>query len=278
VKFIQKPVLFLLAALLFAGCTMSFTYNHLDWLIPWYVDGYVDLTREQRQILKLQLEPRLQWHREEELERYIAILDRIESDMAGPVSAQMVQDWVDEVITAGKRVEESMLSVALEFAAGVSDAQMEEFTESLWEEQREFEEDMLDLSDEEYRQDSFKNLEELLEQFLGRLLPAQGDILRTAANAMRRIDGVWLEERTAWLTMLAPLLQRPPGWQQAITAAYWDREQNRTPQYREIMDHNTAVVTQAIADVAQLMSGRQRKHTVREIDDLRQTLRELADR
>ena len=96
----RKLIAVVLLTLLVAGCTMSFTYNHLDWLIPWYVDDYVDLSRQQRQLLQGQLGPVLQWHREEELERYLEILDQIEADLAGEVSAAQVRSWADEIIAA----------------------------------------------------------------------------------------------------------------------------------------------------------------------------------
>ena len=101
------------SSILLIGCTASFTYNRLNWLIPWYVDGYVDLTREQRKALAGQLEPLLQWHRREELLRYVAILDRIERDLAAPLTAATVQEWTDEIVAAIDRTENYMLDVAL---------------------------------------------------------------------------------------------------------------------------------------------------------------------
>ena len=53
----------LLAAL--AGCSNSFVYNQLDWLIPWYLGDYVDLNREQQRAFKEQLGELLRWHRSE---------------------------------------------------------------------------------------------------------------------------------------------------------------------------------------------------------------------
>ena len=76
--------------LLLSSCT-TFTYNRLDWLIPWYVHGYVDLTREQRKILRNKLTTPLEWHREEELANYIKIIDRIEADFKGEVDAAMIR-------------------------------------------------------------------------------------------------------------------------------------------------------------------------------------------
>jgi hypothetical protein len=267
--------LFLCAALL-VGCTATFTYNHLDWLIPWYVDGYVDLTRDQRKILESQLEPLLRWHREEELVRYVAMLDRIERDLGTGVSAAVVQSWTDDVMVALERTESSMLLLALDFSATLSDAQMAEFGASLWERQREYEKEFLGRSEEEYRRDSYDSLADFLRRFTGPLQSAQKERLQAAAGSLLRFDSAWLEERALWLKTLEPLLQREPGWQQRVQAAYAARKDQRTPRYREYLAHNVGVISAALADVLNQLDSKQRKAMAREFDDLRSRLRELA--
>jgi hypothetical protein len=267
----------LLAAALLAGCTAAFTYNHLDWLIPWYVDGYVDLSRDQRRDLQGRLEPLLQWHREEELVRYAELLDRIEHELAVPVTAATVQGWVDEVVAALERTERSMLTLALDFGAGMSEAQVSELTASLWERQRELEKELLRRDDDRYRQDSYDSLADFLQSLLGKLSATQESRLRATAGELNRFDHAWLEERALWLQTLETLLQRKPGWQQAVQAAYVARKQQRTPRYKEYLAHNLAVITSALADVLNQMGGDQRKHLAREFDDLRGRMRKLAD-
>ena len=268
----------ILCAALLAGCTASFTYNHLDRLIPWYVDGYVDLTRDQRKTLRGRLEPVLQWHREEELVRYIGTLDRIEADLNGTVTAGMVQAWIDDLAAAVERSEESLLSLALEFGATLSDAQMAEFADSLRERQQEYEKELLGRSDEEYRRDSYDGLADLLERFTGSLEDAQEERLRAVANDLRRFDGAWLEERANWLETLEPLLQRDPGWQGQVQTAHAARKAQRTPKYREYLAHNMAVISAGVADVMNQLSAAQRKRVALEIDELRNRLRELSSR
>ena len=70
-----RPILSLLAVLLLAACTTTFMYRNLDWLIPWYVNGMVDIDRAQKAELKQHLAPLLEWHREEELRRYLVLLE-----------------------------------------------------------------------------------------------------------------------------------------------------------------------------------------------------------
>ena len=273
----KKLIAALLLTLLAAGCTMSFTYNHLDWLIPWYVDDYVDLSRQQRQLLQGQLGPVLQWHREEELERYLELLDRIEADLAGEVTTAQVLSWADEIIAAAERVEENMVSVALQFGATLSDEQLAEFMESVWEEHREYEEEFLGRTDEEYIEENKDNLEEFLERFTGRLNDEQDAVLLRAAESLQRFDGVWLEDHEQWLNTLGPLLQRKPGWEDAVREAYANRTLRRSQQYEELLEYNMNVVSQAIADVLNRLNDKQRKHLDDEIEDFRSLVQRLLE-
>ena len=275
----RKFISFALPALLLAACTMSFTYNHLDWLIPWYVDDYVDLSRQQKHLLQDQLGPVLQWHRDEELEQYLRILDQVEEDLAGEVSAAQVRAWADEVIAAIERIEENMVSVALDFGATLSDEQLAEFMESVWEEHREYEEEFLGRTDQEYIEETKENLEEFLESFVGKLNDEQESVLLQAAESLQRFDAAWLEDHEHWLNTLGPLLHREPGWKDAVRTAYANRTMQRTAQYDELLEHNMNVVSQAIAEILNRRTEKQQKHLQSETEDWRSLiLRLLQDR
>jgi flagellar biosynthesis chaperone FliJ len=274
---IKTVIALLLVILLLAGCTSAFVYNRLDWLIPWYVDGYMDITRDQRQMLRQQLAPTLDWHREEELARYIDILDHIETGIEGSVDAAWVRARIDEMLDAAQRVEKSMLSVALEFGEDISDEQVQEFIDSLWEEQKEYEEEFTERSDEEYASDDYDNIAEFLQRFLGRLTPEQKSVLREASQSLQRFDQAWMEDRRQWLQNLEPLLAREDGWQEAVMDLYRARKQNRAPAYTESYEHNLAIISEAVAEVVGMMNERQKQHAADEIDGLRDKLNKLIE-
>lgn len=264
-RFLQS----LLLCGLLAGCTTSFTYNQLDWLIPWYVDGYVDLTRHQKKTLKAELEPFLSWHRNEELERYIDILDEIEAGIAAPLTASQVLIWIEDIVAAAERTELNMLYVGLQFGEALSDEQMQEFIDSLWERQREYEEEFLDRTDEEYTRDNYDNLKNIIVKFIGRLSSEQKDLLRAAATELCRFDRPWLADSEQWLIELEPLLQRKTGWQADIENAFFARKSNRSPAFRACIDRNYRVISRALTDVLNQASEAQKTRMKREIEDYR---------
>ena len=275
-RFRQLACLVLLVGGL-GACSNTFVYNQLDWLIPWYVDDYVDLDRDQKRLFKTRLRTLLKWHRGEELASYIEILDRIEVDLQGPVTGEQVEDWANLTYAAYERVEVRMLPLLFEIGNELSDDQMQEFIDKLADEQAELEEEYLERSDDEYFEDSRDSFVDNLDDFLGRLTPEQIDVLETAAAGLQRFDAAWLEERGQWLTTLSRLLQREPGWEDAVVQALADRERNRTEAYRRVYAHNGVIVNNAIADVLTMRTEQQAARLQRELDDLRHDLRKLIE-
>lgn len=273
----KKLIQIVLFSCLMAGCTASFTYNHLDWLIPWYVEGYVDLTRDQRKSLREQLEPFLAWHREEELRRYVEILDEIKADLGPPVSGAQVNGWIQEIVEAAERTEFSMLRLGLEFGENLDDTQMEEFIDNLWERQRDFEEEFLERSDQEYVEDNSEELADFLKKLIGRLSDEQKLRLWEAAGELCRFDKPWLADSEEWLRELEPLLQRDEGWESRVETAFIDRKRNRSPEFRTCIDQNYSVISEAVADVLNMASEKQRTRLLEEIQQLRTRLQKLID-
>ena len=265
----------LLALLLLAGCGNTFLYNRLDWLIGWYVDDYVELSRAQEKVFQQRLRPVLDWHRREELALYAALLQQIEADSAAPLDADMVRDWSRQLLLALERIEARLWPLIHEIGADLDQAQMAELLENIRARQRELEEEYLTRTDEEYAEDNFDRLSENLRDFLGPLSAAQEDQIARAAQAMRRLDQAWLEERRLWLKTLHRLSAREPGWQAALRAAWAQRKEQRTPRYHAHRRHNMDIIHALVADVLNARSARQDRHLQRELDSLRDDLQTL---
>ena len=265
----------LLALLLLAGCGNTFLYNRLDWLIGWYVDDYVELSRAQEKVFQQRLRPVLDWHRREELALYAALLQQIEADSAAPLDADTVRDWSRQLLLALERIEGRLWPLIHEIGADLDQAQMAELLENIQARQRELEEEYLTRTDEEYAEDNFDRLRENLRDFLGPLSAAQEGQIARAAQAMRRLDQAWLEERRLWLKTLQRLSAREPGWQAALRAAWAQRKERRTPRYHAHRRHNMDIIHALVADVLNARSARQNRHLQRELDSLRDDLQTL---
>jgi hypothetical protein len=157
----------LLLLLLATGCSSTtFLYNRLDFLIPWYLGDYVDLDRQQKKYLDALLEPFLAWHREEELQRYLELLERIEAELAADITADQVAANAEQLVEAWQRIEVQTLDWMLSLGEELSDRQMAQLVTQLWKKQREYEEEYLPRSLEEYREEAYENLFDSTQDFM----------------------------------------------------------------------------------------------------------------
>lgn len=262
--------------LLLGGCSSTaFLYNRLDLILPWYLGEYVDLDRSQKKQLKSLLEPFLEWHRSEELPAYLEILAGIEATLDEEVAAEDVAAIASDFEQAWFRLEARAIEWMLVLGEGLSDQQIAEFVQQLQDKQREYEEEYLQRDDEKYQEDAFDNLYDNSRDYLGRLNAKQREGLEQAAGELQRADRVWLEERADWMQRLEVMLQREPGWQQAILDALAARDDTVSEEYLAVYQHNTAVVYQAIADLLNSRTEKQDQRLRRKLTDLRQDIEGL---
>ena len=261
------------------ACSNTFLYNQLHWLFPWYVDDYVDLTRAQKKDFREHLDALLQWHREEELATYLALLQRIRADLQQPLSGSTVRAWTGAATAAAMRIEQRMLPLAFATGEQLSDRQMQDFLGNLRDRQADLEEEYLSRDDGTYIDESYANLADNLGRFLGRLNSEQKQRLRLAAQSLSRFDAPWLQEREAWIAQLAAILEpRETGWQQAVGDALARRKQRQSEAYREAWLHNQSVIQQAVAEVLNSRSEKQAARLNRELDNLQRDIRKLIAR
>lgn len=258
------------------GCSSTFIYNQLDWLIPWYADDYVDLTRDQSRDLKARLQPLLQWHREQELQRYLTLVDEIEADLTEPVTTAVIERWMTELWRAYERLEIEALPTLYAMGESLSDEQMQEFVDNLYKDQDKLEEKYLERSDGDYISESDDNFQDNLKDLLGRLSAEQKQRISYGSAQLERFDDAWLDERRRWIdTLAAILIQREDNWQQQVDDALAGRDDNRSEAYVQGYNRNQQVIFETVADVFNGRSDKQSARLAREIADIRKMLQSL---
>jgi hypothetical protein len=248
--------------ILFLGACSStnFVYNRLDFLIPWYIDDYVDLNAQQSRYLDEELRPFLVWHRSFELPDYLKILQGIQDNLGREQTPEMFVAVFGDGETAWLRLEDKGLDWMLGLGAQLSDAQIVELMEKLWETQVEYKEDYLERTDEEFFEETYERAVDSAREYLGPLSDEQLALLETFSRSMQRSDRYWLQERAHWLTELTVLLERNPGWQQRVRDAIEARRQNLSPEYQRVYDHNMQAIFEVVAKLLNSRSERQDEH------------------
>lgn len=255
-----------------ACSSTTYVYNRLDFLLPWYMDDYVDLNAEQEAYLDELLVPFLAWHRAQELPVYLTALNRIEDSLNEPLTPAGVGALVTDFESAWLRLQGEGLTQLLDLGARLSDEQIAAFLEALWEQQREFEEEYLERTEAEFYEDNYDNTLDTFQDYIGKLSDVQRQWVRESSRQLLRSDQVWLQERALWLTQLAVLLERKPGWQQRVRAAISARDDTASPDYQRIYEHNMDAIYQLTAQVLNARSKRQSRHLKDKLADIRQDL------
>jgi hypothetical protein len=258
-----------------ACSSTTYVYNRLDFLLPWYMDDYVDLDAEQEAYLDELLVPFLAWHRAHELPVYLTALNRIEDSLNQPLTAEIVGTIVTEFELAWLRLQSEGLERLLDLGASLSDEQIAAFLEALWEQQREFEEEYLERDEEEFFEDNADNTRDTFQDYLGKLSDDQKQWVRDGSRRLLRSDQVWLKERAQWLTELGILLTREPGWQERVRVAVSAKNNTMTPEYQRIYEHNMDAIYQLAAQVLNARSERQSRHLRGKLADVREDLETL---
>jgi hypothetical protein len=271
-----RKICLVCSVLLLSACSSTtFVYNRLDFILPWYLDDYAELNREQEKYLDELLSPFLAWHRSVELPRYVKVLEDIEASLDQPLTAEVVAAISIEFENAWFRLEGEALDWLLDLGANLSDEQIQDFLAELQKQQQEYEKKYLTRSDKEFHEESYDNLLDTMQDYLGRLNRAQRDLLRDTGNGLLRSDRTWLSERAGWLEKLAILLEREPGWQQRVREAIAARDENVSPEYLRIYGHNMRLIHSAIAQVLNSRTEKQDRRLRRKLSELREDLETL---
>jgi hypothetical protein len=278
VKRRSTRIALILSLLLLGACSSTtFVYNRLDFLLPWYLGDYVDLDRSQKSYLDELLQPYLQWHRMEELPLYLELLDQIDESLNRTVEAQDIADLSLAFEEAWRRLEREGRKWVLDLGASLSDEQIAEFLQELENTQLEYEEKYLKRDEKTFRQDSYDSLSDSMQDYLGKLDATQKRVLKNTSDSMQRSDYAWLEERSLWLLKMEAILQREPGWQQRLSEAIDAREQNHSPAYRQVYEHNMMEIYIALAAVLNSRSEKQDRRLRKKLAGFREDLNTLIE-
>lgn len=252
----------------------TFVYNRLDYLIPWYLDDYVDLDRQQSRFLDERLVPFLSWHRYQEIPLYVSELDKLESLINQPLSANDIESTSLALTEAWERIKIQALDWLLPLGEKLSEQQISDYIGKMYKRQKELEEKYLTRDEQAFYDDVYENFLESLEDYMGRLNSEQKQLLRSASTRLERTDHLWLAERAAWLQQIETLLkQRGPDWQTQLKALI---ERPSSDENQSRYDNNFAIIYNALAEVINSRTDKQDARLRREIASLKGDLVQLA--
>ena len=256
-SFIKKILLFSLIFLV--GCSSTtFIYNRIDFLLPWYLESYVDLNQEQRQKLNELLEPFFEWHREEELPKYVKIIEDFESILDEKIELASIEAITHEVEQSWFRLEDNMIAWVIPMTRELSNEQITEFLQTMQTKTAQNENKYLSRNLQTYQNDNYKRIRKNLRRFIGGMNKDQLDLIDIASKEMIRVDGQWIDNRKALIDNLKVILKRGDGWELDLENIT-HRDDKVASNYRRTYSHNIAVNERLFVEILNSRTEKQDK-------------------
>ena len=194
-----------------AGCSaISLTYERLPTLLYWWMNSYVDFDPDQASQARADFAAWHVWHRKEELPRYIALLQRWQHELAGPLTANDVCAWRAPVVARMQAGFSAAKPGLIRLAVSLNDEQRGRLARRFKESNIELREEYAEGTPRARERDSRKRTEKFFRRIYARLNSTQraqieARTAETAYDAER-----WLGERAARQTLILDGLQ-PTG-------------------------------------------------------------------
>lgn len=278
--------LLILGGLLTSACTLaSLGYEFAPTWAAWEVDKFLDLDASQKEIVHRRLDEFRQWHRRDQLPRYVAFVREFERDSARPVPASRIAA-AREFATG-----EAWPPVAARVAPGMAEllvtlrpSQLAHLRREIADANRKWLKERMRGGDREAAVKArAERMFERTEFFLGSLDRDQKRMLREQAGEMPVNDDAWYAEREARQARLVALVERviaerPPQAVAEQWCAAWLRDLWRVPDPdRKVrIDQSNAATDHLLERILAGASDAQRRHLSKRLEDFASQFAKIA--
>ncbi|MFQ3171504.1 MAG: hypothetical protein ACI9DG_001539 [Oleispira sp.] len=191
-----KLIVLLLIIAFLQGCTSKLAYNNADWLAQWYIDDYLDLSRDQNRNLEIELDSILEWHRNTQLLHYRQQLVALSNDLDNlPISEQVWLEHLNQITDHWQRARRELSTRAAKLAPQLDQYQVNYLFTKLAENNKERLDDFNEKTIEEYREDRFERLLETIENYLGTVKRQQKSYVGIFIDNSKITEQEWFDSK-----------------------------------------------------------------------------------
>lgn len=280
-KFHRILISLLLTLSLTACMGIKFTYNNLDWLVPWYVEDFIELTDGQEELFEQEFTDLWLWHRTTELPKYVESLKRLETDLTDKtMTIEKLVSYQDEASDHYEVTARRVISEGIDLLSTLTDEQIEEITEIVTEEMVDYEERILETKNEKRIKGRIKRTEKNFRKWIGKLTKKQKGLIEAWGSSYeslseyrlaymkvsraaffeameKRTDKEYLKERLLFLTM--------------------ERDQLHSEEHLEARSRNRELSKQLTLAIEASLTKKQRKRLLNRIRNYRESFEELVE-
>ena len=274
-----RLVLLLCGALALVGCSSQFVYNRLDTVAYLYLKTQVSLQDLQSWQLRGSLRDFLAWHRSSELPRYAAFAQSLARDAAQPLGRPRIDQARLDIEGLWRDAVARVAPDAASFLAGLSRAQRDELFASLGEDDAELREEYCDTPEPKRRRQQLDGFIDTAENWVGRLTPAQRELVAAPLPALQPPSCGWVDNRIRVRRAFRELLERSatdPGWAGELRRLMTSPEERWDPGYRSQFEANRDAIVTLLAELDASLTQRQRARLSEKLTGYARDFRSLA--
>jgi hypothetical protein len=262
-----------------SACGIRFTYNRLDWIIPWYLDDYIELSDEQNSLFERQLATHLRWHRNTQLPEYSQQLRQVSAELQDGLTLAELDAMTERFRTIWQTLVTQLTPDIANLLATASDAQIRELFDNIELRNEKYRRKYVDLPEDELREKRAERVSERIEDWLGQITPAQQKAVNEWSRRFEATADLTLEYRKEWQARARTLLQRrrePDYFRTALQELLLHPEQSQSAPLQQAREHNLALFLDLILQIDKLMSSGQRRYLSNKIMTMAKDFEQLT--
>ncbi|MGD8523095.1 MAG: DUF6279 family lipoprotein [Desulfobacterales bacterium] len=278
----KKHIVFLCLLLGLAGCSAKLIYYHLDWLIPWHVDDYISLDRDQRTMLENRLIQQLEWHCHTQLPDYAASLRKLGDDLRNPAEPISLEKLGYYNRTISKHWKELMKSIGPDIAdilMTASDDQIAELFANLEKHHQKLKAEYISKSPEILDRNRQQRMIKRMEYWLGSVTAEQKKAVADWSSQLEPIAADWLQNRERMQTKFQRLLKgrtMDPDFKVNLVGLLVDAENYRSAAYQLKIKTNTNMTFLFLQRIDRQLAPSQRSYLLKRIESLARDFDQLS--
>lgn len=272
--------LILVSIFLLAGCTKKFFYNNLDWFVLEYLDDYVTLNQEQESLLEERLLFLAEWHKQEELPRYVDHLKEMETMTEEDITLNYLQQSRERFREHYNRIVSKVAPELFSLSLLLTPQQQREFLLNVQKDYKKRNAKYADKTEKEVRKIVFENTEEWVTEWIGELNDDQQRYVTQFSNQVILNSPLWRNYRASIYQELEYMFDNKSNsviYQKVFMQLMFEPESFYSDQLSQNMDHNLALVDQLTLSLSKSMTEKQWNHFRGEVAQWRELAQELLD-
>ncbi len=265
---------------LFACSSTRLAYNYLDWVIGWYLDDYIELNKEQDDYYDRQLDELLQWHRSDQLPRYVRFVDEMMLHINKPVHTDTLLERKNTMREFIRVFIARAAPDCIKLLLWLDPEQRQAFYAAGAETQQQFEEKYQDEPGIDRSKRLYKQMKKILKRFIGRLTDEQEHIVQRWADSLIGVQHLWLENRRIWLSTLQTVLEGSDTDTEKKRRLYQllvEPESLWSTAYSRAVRQNEIRTLDMFSDIHNSMIKKQKKHLHASLSKLKKDFERLSE-